>query len=163
MRLAAIPPPRYFVASNENAEGHNLTLTAASVGKTAKGSVWPTLAVQRHIYFPAGSGPTFAVGAGAGTGATVSSLPVTPNDALLPLKLVTGTSPSAGTLVTVTFAAAYPNNDICNLITPLDSKAAGLQLMAPASGTGTTLTITCNVAPAASTTYAFALLLVGLY
>lgn len=163
MKAGFVYAPRFYVAENENANGHNSTVLQGSTGNLAKGSIWTTVFPQRHYYEPAGGAPTLAIGAAAGSGATIAGIPATLNDGLLPLKLVTGTSPTTGTLVTVTFHVAYPTSTILCFPTPLDGISAGLQLMAPLAGSGTTLVVACNVAPAASTTYRFALKLVGLY
>jgi hypothetical protein len=164
MKAGFVYAPRYYVAESEKANGHTLTVAAANTGTLTEGSVWPTVLPQRHYYEPAGGAPSLAVGAAAGTGATIAGIPVTLNDGLLPLKLVTGTSPSTGTIVTITFHVTYPANTLMVFPTPLDGISGGLQLMSPqTTNTPSAMVVTCNVAPAASTTYRFALKIVGLY
>lgn len=163
MRPGFVYAPRYFVEENENANGHNLTVVQGSTGNLVKGSVWQTLFPQRHYYEPAGGAPTLAVGAAAGSGGAIVGIPTTLNDGLLPLKMTTGTSPTTGTIVTITFHAAYPNQFLKVFFTPLDAISGGLQLMAPQAGSGTTLVVACNVAPAASTVYRFAVKIIGSY
>ena len=168
MNLAQINPTRAFIAANENANQHNLTVVGGQTnGGTAgaKGSVWQALAIQRHIYFPAGASPTFTIGAAAGTGATIVKIPSVANDGLLPLTLTAGTSPSTGTLFTINFHVTFPAASIAAFFTPLDSKNApiALQMMAPTAGSGTTLVVTNGIAPTASTAYQFVVWPIGLY
>lgn len=158
-------PPRYWIGANEHAAGHNLTITQGEMNNTAKGSVWNTLSPQRHVYFPAGGAPTLTIGAAAGSGASITKIPSTLNDALLPLTLVSGTGPSTGTLFTINFHVTYPAGTIAAFFTPIDglNGPVVMQMTAPQAGTGTTLVVQNAVAPAASTTYKFTVFVVGLY
>ena len=70
-----------------------------------------------------GTKPTVAIGAGAGTGATVTSN--TGSDCDGNVTIQTGTSPSVGTVFTLTFAHPYVTAPYCQL-QPRDAGASAL-------------------------------------
>jgi hypothetical protein len=105
---------------------------------------------QRGRRRAAGPTPTAAVGAAAGTGATISS--ITGSDESGTITITGGTAPTTGILATITFAAGYTVAPYASIL-PKNAASASIQLYA--TTTLTTLVINCAVAPAASQTLAF--------
>lgn len=99
----------------------------------------------------------YVIGAGAGGGASVASH--TGTDSVGNVVLNTGTSPAAGTLVTITFSTPYTgtNPPICQ-VEPKDAGAVGFIYNLC---TNTTLTIKAAAAVPASTTLAFDYVIIG--
>lgn len=98
---------------------------------------------------------TAAAGSNAGT-SPPSPVLTRANDLNGKITFGTGTSPSAGAQVTVTYARSYPNNPTIQL-TPINSATAALNLYISTSSTGS-FTVGCVNAPAASqanTVYGF--------
>ena len=79
--------------------------------------------------------PTVAAGTAAGTSPTVS---VAGTDEFGVVTVTLGSSPTTGTLATVTFAEAYASAPICIAVTQNDTTAA-LQLYANATTTALTI------------------------
>src|SRR5271166_2719897 len=105
------------------------------------------------------AGPTaYVIGAGAGGGASVASH--TGTDSIGNVVLNTGTSPAAGTLVTITFAVPYTGaiNPPIVQVEPKDAGAVGLIY---ANCTNTTLTIKSAAAVPASTTMSIDYVVIG--
>jgi hypothetical protein len=109
----------------------------------ALGARFDSLARPRAATTPA---PTAVVGAGAGTGATVTS--VTGTDSVGNVTIQTGTSPAAGTVVTVTFSTPFTTAPFVQL-EPKDS--GGAAALYYVNSTTTTFTVkTVNVPPAST-------------
>ncbi len=96
-----------------------------------------------------GATPTIAAGAAAGTGATVS---VTGNDISGVITITTGTSPTSGTLATLTFALPYAT---APRVTLSANNASAAQLTNYVASTTTNFTLSTPATPVASTTYTF--------
>jgi hypothetical protein len=107
--------------------------------------------VLGHVVAVGGSA-TAAAGANAGT--SPPSPVISGNDLDGQVTFGTGTSPSAGSQVTVTFSKSYTNPRV--VLTPINSASASLNLYV--SATSTTFTVSSVNAPSASqgnTTYGF--------
>ena len=99
----------------------------------------------------------YVIGAGAGGGASVASHSGTDSHGTVTIN--TGTSPAAGTIVTITFAQPFVGtNPPIVQIEPKDAGATGLYY---ANCTNTTLTVKAAAAVPASTTAAFDYFVVG--
>lgn len=123
----------YFNGSKFYPNGHDVDLGDSS-------TYWPN-AYVRHL-IGAGNKPTCAVGAGAGTGATCSTL-TNSKDLSGTIEVVLGTTPGAsGVVVTVTFVSAYGTAPFCT-IWPGNAAAQGLLSTAPYV-TSTTTTFVLN-------------------
>lgn len=112
------------------------------------------LTVLNHITLM-GPSPTAAAGAGAGTTPPSPSLNVNCTDMAGLINFGTGTAPTTGNQVVVTFAKQFAHFPFVSL-TPANAATAALQLYA--SSNASTFTVSANVAPAASqsnTTYGF--------
>lgn len=109
--------------------------------------------------------PTVAVGAAAGTGGAAAFLAGKDSAGLL--RIITGTTPLTGTLLTLTFAHAYSNPPII-VMTPANDPAASewAKFFTPAIGdtdgpTTTTFTVKARAALTAGTTYKFNFMVIG--
>jgi hypothetical protein len=99
--------------------------------------------------------PTIAVGAQAGTGATVA---VTGDDTAGKVTVTTGTGAVPGTLATVTFSGAFGNAPFV-VLTPKDVAGAALGIY---NGTSTSaFSVKAANVPATSTAYTFDYIVVG--
>lgn len=161
------PRSRLGRTGNEQINGlNNLNVT----GTGTPSLVFGDLVITHSLLVRGGFGtlPTLTVGAGAGSGASVSFLDtVNINDMLAAqIQLVTGTGPAANTtLLTFTYGTAYAEI-LGDSVYPWfgttrdNGLSAGLGLFATGySGTvSTALNIQAAVAPAASTTYTFDIL-----
>lgn len=98
--------------------------------------------------------PAIAAGAGAGTSPTVS---VSGTDASGEVSVTTGTTPAAGLLATLTWVTAYSS---AARVVLCATNAAAAALQPHSAGTTTTGTVSVAVAPAASTLYTFAYVVV---
>jgi ABC-type enterochelin transport system substrate-binding protein len=99
--------------------------------------------------------PAVAAGAAAGTSPTAVS--VTGTDEVGTAAFTSGTTPTTGTLLTITFAQPYAATPHV-IISPQDADSAAIKLSAVA--TTTALTISAGVAPAAGA-HKIAYLVVG--
>lgn len=97
------------------------------------------------------TGPVVAVGAGAGTGATVTAH--TGTDCHGNIQITSGTSTAAGTLCTITFAHPFVGTN--PPVVQLEAKDAGASALYYAACTNTVLTVKLVNAPTASTAYSF--------
>ncbi len=127
-------------------------LTVASISPAGdltvqNGTISNALTVYRII--SNGVAPTVAAGAAAGTGATVS---VVGNNISGTITVTTGTSPTAGTLVTLTFALPYTTAPRVTLEAGNASAAGLTRYVTP---TTTNFGLNSSAVPAASTTYTF--------
>jgi hypothetical protein len=91
--------------------------------------------------------PTVAVGANAGTGASITAH--TGTDSAGNVQITTGTSAAIGTLLTITFAQPFTGTNAP--LVQLQAKDAGATALYYANCTNTALTIKTAVAPASST------------
>lgn len=132
-----------------NADGTNTDQEGLLFASGAIGARFDFMGRDRQGTQP--SPTAYVIGAGAGGGSSVASHSGT--DAIGNVVLNTGTSPAAGTLVTITFAIPYTgtNPPICQ-VEPKDAGAVGLIYN---TCTNTTLTIKAAAAVPASTTLAF--------
>ncbi|MBK8706619.1 MAG: hypothetical protein IPN33_25620 [Saprospiraceae bacterium] len=99
--------------------------------------------------------PTIAAGAAAGTGPTVTV--DSGNDLCHQVTVITGTSPTTGTLCTVTFNQALDAGLFTFVVfSPRNAATAGEIAKFYVGSTGnSSYTISCAAAPTASTTYIF--------
>jgi hypothetical protein len=106
------------------------------------------LTMSGHL-ITAGSPPTIAAGAAAGTGATVS---ISGNDLSGMITITTGTGAGSGVLATATFASSYgaaPN------VTLTANNSAAALLPNFATSTSTTLSLHAAAAASSGTTYIY--------
>jgi hypothetical protein len=128
------------------------TLSVASInttGTTNLGDSQSDLTTITGKLATAGNAPGVAVGAAAGTGASVGT--ITGNDVSGRVVLNTGTSPTTGTLCTVTFdtaRGAAPNA----VMVSQQSAAGGVVDLYATSITSSSFVIGCGDAPAGSST-----------
>ena len=97
--------------------------------------------------------PAVAVGAGAGTGSPAVSVAGTDEHGVL--TITAGTSPAAGTLVTVTFAEPFAKAPVVVGLVAGDNNSSGAGLYA--SATTTVLTISARAAIGGNTKVSYAL------
>lgn len=110
-------------------------LRSAPSSRTLSGD----LVLNGHLVGPA-TGPSIAAGAAAGAGPTISILG---NDNWGRILITPGTSPTTGTLATITFGQAKPDTGYDVLLTPLDIDAAGaIARVHPSINAGTDWSIT---------------------
>jgi hypothetical protein len=127
-----------------SADTKNLIITVQSLIINVK------LTVDGHI-ITGGSAPGIAVGANAGTGASVS---ITGNDEAGTMTVTTGTGSASGTLATITFASAYgatPNIEL----TPVGNTSATIEYSVGTVNSNNFTLGTAN-APADGNTYNYA-------
>ena len=118
--------------------------------------------VVTHLLSTATATPTIAAGPAAGAGPTVS-VGSNSTDVAGSVTITTGTSPSTGTLATVTFNLGFGAQPRAFSLEPANAAAAGLAGLYSniANLTPSSFTIDAATAPAASTSYKFWYLVVG--
>lgn len=102
-----------------------------------------------------GSAPSYTLGAGAGTSPTAS---ISGNDISGYITINTGTSPSTGDIITITFATALTNSPTSIILTPANDNAIDVKVdadQASASASSFKIRSSPTTALAASTTYKF--------
>lgn len=102
--------------------------------------------------------PVLAVGANAGTGATVVfellAAVAADNDHVGKIKLTTGTGSTAGAMATLSYNDPYKDSYVAVFLTAANAATAGLEFYI-SSSTYLAFTVSTNNAPADSTVYAW--------
>src|ERR1700676_70915 len=111
---------------------------------------------SRGRFHASGPSPAVAAGANAGTGATAA---LVGDDSAGTVTVTTGTTPAAGALAVVTFAAAWSVNAPFVALLPKTAAAASLGVYA--TTTTTTLTLPGGNLPTASSPYTYDYQVVG--
>lgn len=110
--------------------------------------------IATHLRGTGSSAPSIAAEAGAGTSPTIS---VTGTDFRGGVSVAVGTTPAAGALCTVTFAAAYAASVGFVSLTPTSTDAVNAGLYVSAKST-TVFTVSCKNTPAGTLTFDFAVI-----
>lgn len=129
-------------------------LVSSDTGTTENIRLWGS---NGHITV-GGPAPSVAVGAQAGSGASLGA--VSGNDTSGRVTLTTGTGAAAGSLVVVTFASSYATTPSNVVVNALSTNAGGLGHYTTSFST-TGFTIACKTAPTSSAAMTFGWLVIG--
>lgn len=133
--------------------GPNLASFDSSFGKATLGTALVVDGQLGQLALGAGDGtPTVTPQTAAGSGASAS---ITGTDLAGTISLTTGSGPTSGTQVTVTFANAGPNNALVWLAPQTANLTGGSPGFFTPAGGASSFSVNAAGAPAAATTYTF--------
>jgi hypothetical protein len=156
-RPAASWPGRLYFATDAGNESLSFDDGAAWHAVTFDANLLFTgegLSVSGHLNFAGGTAPTAAAGANAGTGPPAPVVFAGSNDTRGRISFGTGTAPASGSMVVVTFAAAYTTAPFV-ILTPTGGATANLVLFVQGPLSTTSFNVSVSNTPAASQTNGF--------